>query len=283
MRELFSKFNTPHIVTPKLALFARDYDRRYNTWYLDNCCGQHMVGSKRFISNAIMTPTVTYIIVANNNLLRASAQGIVVLKAHRNKTHITLNDVLLVQNLRFNLLLAAQLMNGRVQLSTNSTSRDIILRYEAPDKPRKQIGRAHSENGVNVLDFDVLNCSVDSNELIDLVPLCFEHIHCSEWKHPDRRPWVPHHLHPREVVLHNPDLDGICRDCHTPTTSTTAIVGRGLAAIAEAERSAPPCERMSALEFEVATKRVFGIGSLLGNTLAAARRDPARAQSRNLQ
>ncbi|CAI5485134.1 unnamed protein product [Closterium sp. Yama58-4] len=257
-REQFLKFDTPHIVTPRLALLARDDNKRYNTWYLDSCCGQHMVGSERYISNAIPTPTVTYVTVANNTHLRASAQGIVVLKARGSRTHITLNDVLIVQNLCFNLLSAAQLMDCGVDLSTDRATRDILLHYEARNFPRRQIGRAHSENGVYVLDFDIPDCSGDSHELIDLVPLRFEHIHRRDWKHPDGRPWVPHHPHPRETALHNPNPDGICRDCHTPTTSTSAIAGRGLAAIAEAEHNAPPEEGMSQLELEIATHGVFG-------------------------
>ncbi|CAI7886780.1 unnamed protein product [Closterium sp. NIES-54] len=257
-REKFLKFDTPHIVTPRLALLARNNNRRYNTWYLDSCCGQHMVGSERYISNAVSTPAVTYVTVANNTSLRVSAQGIVVLKARGSRMHITLNDVLIVQNLRFNLLSAAQLMDCGVDLSSEPETRDILLHYTMPNKTRKQIGRAHSENGVYILDFGIPDCNCDSQELIDLVPLRFEHIHHHDWKHPDGRPWVPHHAHPHEVALHDLDPDGICGDCHTPTASTSAIAGRGLAAIAEAEREAPPEEGLSNLELETATRIVFG-------------------------
>ncbi|CAI7871473.1 unnamed protein product, partial [Closterium sp. NIES-54] len=112
----------------------------------------HMVGSERYISNAVSNPAVTYITVANNTRLRASAQGIVVLKARGSRTHITLNDVLIVQNLRFNLLSAAQLMDCGVDLSTDSETRDILLHYTMLNKTRKQIGRAHSENGIYTKD-----------------------------------------------------------------------------------------------------------------------------------
>ncbi|CAI7767069.1 unnamed protein product [Closterium sp. NIES-53] len=188
----------------------------------------------------------------------ACAQGIVVLKARGSRTPITLNDVLIVRNLRFNLLSAAQLMDCEVDLSTNPETRDILLHFTMRNKTRKQIGRAHSENGFYILDFSILDCSGDSQELIDLVPLRFEHIHHRDWKHPDGRLWVPHHPHPRELVLHDPDPDGICRDCLTPTASTSAIAGRGLAAIAEAEREAPPGEGLSHLELKTTTHVVFG-------------------------
>ncbi|CAI7884036.1 unnamed protein product [Closterium sp. NIES-53] len=217
-----------------------------------------MVGSEHYISNAVSTPTTTYVTVANNTRLRASAQGIDVLKARGSRTHITLNDVLIVQNLCFNLLSAAQLMDCGVDLSTDPETRDILFHFTMPNKTRKHIGRAHSKNGRYILDFDIPDCSSDSQELIDLVPLRFEHIHHRDWKHPDERPWVPHHPHPRELALHDPDLDGICRDCQTPTASTSAISGRGLAAIAEAEQEAPPGEGLSHLELETAMDVAFG-------------------------
>ncbi|CAI7839628.1 unnamed protein product, partial [Closterium sp. NIES-54] len=218
----------------------------------------HMVGSERYISNAIPTPADTYVTVANKTRLRASAQGIVVLKARGSRTHITSNDVLIVQNLRFNVLSVAQLMDCGVDLSIDPDTRDILLHYTTTNKSRKRIGRAHSGNGVYILTFDIPNCSGDSQELIDLVPTRFEHIHHRDWKHPDGRPWVPHHLHPRELALHDPDPDGICRDCHTPTASMSAIADRGLAAIAEAEREAPPEEGLSHIELKTATRVVFG-------------------------
>ncbi|CAI7807978.1 unnamed protein product [Closterium sp. NIES-53] len=257
-REQFLKFDTPHIVTPRLALLARNDNRRYNTWYLDSCCGQHMVGYEHYISNAVSTPAVTYVTVANNTRLRASAQGIVVLKARGSRTHITLNDVLIVRNLRFNLLSAAQLMDCGVDLSTEHETCDNLLHYTMPNKTRKQIGRAHSENGVYILDFRIPDCSGDSQELINLDPLRFEHIHHRDSKHQDGRPWVPHHAHPHKVALHDPDPDGICRDCHTPTSSTNIIASRGLADIAEAEGEAPPEEGLSNVELETATRVVFG-------------------------
>ncbi|CAI7815543.1 unnamed protein product [Closterium sp. NIES-53] len=149
-------------------------------------------------------------------------------------------------------------MDCRVELSTDLRTRDILLHYTASTKARRQIERAHSESRVYILDFNIPDCIGDSNELLDLVPLRFEHIHRSDWKHPDGRPWVLHHPHPHKLALHYPNPDGVCRDYHPPTTSTSAIAGRGLAAIAEAERLAPPEEGMSAMELEIATPSIFG-------------------------
>ncbi|CAI7904612.1 unnamed protein product [Closterium sp. NIES-53] len=148
-------------------------------------------------------------------------------------------------------------MDCGVDLSTDPETHDILLHFTMPNKMRTQIERAHSENGVYILDFSIPDCSSDSQELIDIVPLRFEHIHHCSWKHPDGRPWVPHHPHPHELALHDPNPDGICRDCHTPTASTSAITGRGLGAIAKAEQEAPPGEGLSHLELETATRVVF--------------------------
>ncbi|CAI7777312.1 unnamed protein product, partial [Closterium sp. NIES-53] len=49
-----------------------------------------------------------------------------------------------------------------------------------------------------------------------------------------------------------------CMDCHMPTASTSAIAGRGLAAIAKAEREAWLEEGRSNLEFKIATRGIFG-------------------------
>ncbi|CAI7775819.1 unnamed protein product [Closterium sp. NIES-53] len=138
-----------------------------------------MIGSERFVSNAVSTPTVTYVSVANNTHLHASAQGIVVLKAHGSRTHITLKDMLIVHNLCFNLLSAAQLMDCGAELSTDLRMRDILLHYTALAKARRQIGRAHSESGVCILDFDIPDCSGNTDEFVDLIPLRFEEIHRS--------------------------------------------------------------------------------------------------------
>ncbi|CAI7817546.1 unnamed protein product [Closterium sp. NIES-54] len=155
VREQFLKVYTPHIVTLRLALLACNDNRRYSTWYLYSCYGQHMVGSERYISNAVSTPAVTYVSVANNTRLRASAQGIVLLKARGIRTHITLNGMPIVQN-----LIAAQLMDCGVNLSTEPKTRDILLHYTMPNKSRKQFGRARSKNGIYILDFSILHCSV---------------------------------------------------------------------------------------------------------------------------
>ncbi|CAI7834896.1 unnamed protein product [Closterium sp. NIES-53] len=150
-------------------------------------------------------------------------------------------------------------MDRGVDISTDPETRDILLHFTSPNKARKHIERAHSENGVYILDFDIPDCNGDLQELIDLIPLHFEHIHHHDWNLPDGRPCVPHHPHLRELALHDPDPDGICRDCHTPTTSTSTIAGCGLAAIAKAEREALPEEGLSNLELETATRVIFGM------------------------
>ncbi|CAI7791713.1 unnamed protein product [Closterium sp. NIES-53] len=167
------------------------------------------------------------------------------------------NESLMAYGVLLRNMSPAKQLSIRSYKTTSAPALDAWRHLNGMYQPKDSIGRAHSENGVYILDFDIPDCSGDSQELIDLVPLRFEHIHHCDWKHPDGRPWVPHHPHPRELALHDPDPDGICRDCHTPTASTSAIAGRGLAAIAEAEREAPSEEGLSNMELETATRVVF--------------------------
>ncbi|CAI7873763.1 unnamed protein product [Closterium sp. NIES-54] len=86
--------------TMNFALSAQNRADANNMWYLDSCCGQHMVGSKRFISNACRISQPTVVTVANNQQLKARECGIVVLKAHNIDVHTTFNDVLIIQDLK---------------------------------------------------------------------------------------------------------------------------------------------------------------------------------------
>ncbi|CAI7923588.1 unnamed protein product [Closterium sp. NIES-53] len=47
-------------------------------------------------------------------------------------------------------------------------------------------------------------------------------------------------------------------DCHTRSSLTSAIAGRGLATISKAERFAPPGEGISTMELEIATRNIYG-------------------------
>ncbi|CAI5474475.1 unnamed protein product [Closterium sp. Yama58-4] len=250
------------LVTPRLALLLRNNNNKdnYNTWYLDSCCGQHMVGSTRYVSNLNRAPA-TFVTVANSHQLRANSQGIVVLQARDSNTHISFNDVLYVPDLRFNLLSAGQLRDCGVILTTDLATRDLILTYAPPDTPPesfKYLGRARSINGIYVLDFDVPSCEASSDELVDLVPLEFAFMNEESWQHPDGRPWIRRSPHPREINLHNPDINGLCTTCHTPAASRTEQVEREFVAIQEAESAEEEPTGMTEEELAVSTYRIFG-------------------------
>ncbi|CAI7775790.1 unnamed protein product [Closterium sp. NIES-53] len=65
------------ITTPKIAGIARRNRENYNTLYLDSCCGQHMVGSPKFISESKHMRRPCEITIANNNRLKAYEIGAV--------------------------------------------------------------------------------------------------------------------------------------------------------------------------------------------------------------
>ncbi|CAI7885322.1 unnamed protein product [Closterium sp. NIES-53] len=207
--------------TPNRAFSAQNRTDAYNTWYLDSCCRQHMVGSKCFISNArsILQPTI--VMVANNQQLEARACGIIVLKARDNEIHITLNDVLVMRDLKYKLLSYKQLVHGSVLMSTDPESRCILMHwkdYSVRNRPR-YIGKAYPDNGVYILDFHIPDCCFDSGDLIDLQPQ--RAVWPQEFSHLNGRPWVKHHAYHREIDLHAPGHDGLYRNCHTPTAFTT--------------------------------------------------------------
>ncbi|CAI7850812.1 unnamed protein product [Closterium sp. NIES-54] len=175
--------------TPNLALSAQHRADSYNTWYLDSCCRQQMVGSKRFISNARPIPEPTIVSVANNQQLAARACGIVVLKVLDNKIHITLNDVLIVRDLRHNLLSYEQLVNSGVLMTTDPETRCILMHwkdYSCPTVKPHYIGKARADNDVYILDFDVPDCHADSGDPVDLQPQLVTDPH--GLTHPDGRP-----------------------------------------------------------------------------------------------
>ncbi|CAI5477866.1 unnamed protein product [Closterium sp. Yama58-4] len=220
-----------------------------------------MVGSQRYISNVITTPTATYVTVANNNQLPANAQGIVMLQVRDNNTHFTFNDVLYVPNLRLNLLSAGQLSDCGVTFTTDPLTRDLELYFAPPDTPvedRKYLGRARSIIGVYVLDFDLPDCRATLDELADLIPLDFAHKSENSWNHLDVPPWIRRNPHPGEMNIYSPGPDGRCTSCFTPTVSRTEKVEREVAAIEEAESDAPPTKGMTEIELATASYRVFG-------------------------
>ncbi|CAI7915287.1 unnamed protein product [Closterium sp. NIES-53] len=212
----------PYRNTPNLLLSVQHIGNIYNTWYLDSYCGQHMVGSKRFISTARPIPQPIVVAVANNQQIKARSCGIVVLKAHDSDIHVTLNDVLIVRDLRYNLMSYEQLSNSGVLMTTDPKTRCIRMHwkdYSRPATKPRYIEKARADNDVYVLDFDIPDCCADSGDPINLQPQLIIDPHALA--HPDGCPWDKHHAHRREIDLHAPGLDGLCRNYRTPTASTT--------------------------------------------------------------
>ncbi|CAI7753415.1 unnamed protein product [Closterium sp. NIES-54] len=132
-----------------------------------------MVGSKRFISNARPIPQPTVVTVANNLQLETRSCGIVVLKAHDNDIRITLNDVLIVSDLKNNLLSYKQLLHSGVLVSTGPKIWRILVHwkdYIVRDGKPHYIGKACPDNGVYILDFNIPDCRANYGDLIDLQP-----------------------------------------------------------------------------------------------------------------
>ncbi|CAI7905742.1 unnamed protein product [Closterium sp. NIES-53] len=87
------------VATPKIAGIVRRNREEYNTWYLDSRCGQHMVGSPRFISTSKNMRRPCEITVANNGRLKAYDIGEICLEAEDTCFTIHIGDVLAVPDL----------------------------------------------------------------------------------------------------------------------------------------------------------------------------------------
>ncbi|CAI7869959.1 unnamed protein product [Closterium sp. NIES-54] len=140
-----------------------------NTWYLDNCCGQHMCSSEnRFIVNQRRLENPVVVTVANNQRLTAHWMGSNVLDSVEEDFSLHLNEVLLVPQLGFNLMSSAQLMTNGITLLGEPGN--FTLKYG-----EKKLGTAVEQNGVFVLNFIPERTTADSDNIISLGP----------WEHRD--------------------------------------------------------------------------------------------------
>ncbi|CAI7799941.1 unnamed protein product [Closterium sp. NIES-54] len=151
-----------HHITPKLANLAKTR-KEVNTWYLDSCCGQHMVSSDVFILNRDRLFNEVEITVANNQTIYARSRGQVQMESHDTSYCIHISDVLIVPKLRYNLLSLHQLMKCGVGMQT--TEDEMHLIYNGIF-----IGKATSVEGVFVLDFESPRTSGDNEHILVLDP-----------------------------------------------------------------------------------------------------------------
>ncbi|CAI7903181.1 unnamed protein product [Closterium sp. NIES-53] len=202
-----------HHITPKLADLAKTR-KEVNTWYLDSYCGQHMVSSDVFILSRERLFNEVEITVANNQTIYARSRGQVQLESHDTSYCIHISDVLIVPELRYNLLSLHQLMKCGVGLQT--TKDEMHLIYNGIF-----IGKATIVECVFVLDFESPRTSGDNEHILVLDP--------------PGHPSPPRWSHPEETDYQQPGLDGTFRALAVSVASTTNPAETGPQAVEEGE------------------------------------------------
>ncbi|CAI7777180.1 unnamed protein product [Closterium sp. NIES-54] len=187
-----------HHITLKLTNLAKTR-KEVNKWYLDSCCGQHMVSSSVFILNCEELFNEVEITVANSHTIYARSRGQIQLESHDTGYCIHISDVLVVPELQYNLLTLDQLMKCGVAVQT--IENELHLIYD------EIIGKATTEGGVFVLDFESPNTSGDNQHIIVLDPP----------GHPSPPTWS----HPEETNYQRRGHDGTFRALAVPVASTT--------------------------------------------------------------
>ncbi|CAI7930818.1 unnamed protein product [Closterium sp. NIES-54] len=163
-----------HHITPKLTNLAKARKEVYK-WYMDSCCGQHMVSSSIFILNSEELFNEVEITIINSLTIYARSRGQIQLESYDTGYCIHISDVLVVPELQYKLLSLDQLMKCGVVLQT--TENELHLIHDG-----NFIGKATSEGGVFVLDFESPKTSGDNQHIIVLDPP--GHPSPPTWSHP---------------------------------------------------------------------------------------------------
>jgi hypothetical protein len=78
-----------------------------NTWLMDSGCSRHMTGDKKWFSSLIPLSHKEYVIFGDDKKGKVLGTGVI-----KVNNHFTLNDVALVDKLRYNLLSISQLVDA---------------------------------------------------------------------------------------------------------------------------------------------------------------------------
>jgi hypothetical protein len=78
-----------------------------NTWLMDSGCSRHMTGDKKWFSSLIPLSHKEYVIFGDDKKGKVLGTGVI-----KVNNHFTLNDVALVDKLRYNMLSISQLVDA---------------------------------------------------------------------------------------------------------------------------------------------------------------------------
>jgi hypothetical protein len=77
-----------------------------NKWLMDSGCSRHMIGNKKYFSDLIPLSHMEYVTFRDDK--KGKVLGIGIIKVN---DYFTLNDVALVDKLKYNMLFVSQLVN----------------------------------------------------------------------------------------------------------------------------------------------------------------------------
>jgi hypothetical protein len=92
-----------------------------NKWLMDSGCSRHMTGDKKWFSSLTPLSHKEYVTFGNDK--KGKVLGIGVIKVN---DHFTLNDVALVDRLRYNLLSVSQLVDADLSVLFNKSDSRVL-------------------------------------------------------------------------------------------------------------------------------------------------------------
>jgi hypothetical protein len=85
-------------------------------WLIDSSCSRHMTGDKKWFSSLTPLSHKEYVIFGNNKKGKVLDTGII-----KVNSHFTLNDVTLVDKLKYNLFSISQLVDADLDVFFHKT------------------------------------------------------------------------------------------------------------------------------------------------------------------
>jgi hypothetical protein len=92
-----------------------------NKWLMDSDCSRHMTGNKKWFSSLIALPHKEYVTFGDDK--KGKVLGTDIIKVN---DYFTLNDVTLVDKLRYNLLSVSQLIDADLDVLFHKSSSQVL-------------------------------------------------------------------------------------------------------------------------------------------------------------
>jgi hypothetical protein len=92
-----------------------------NTWLIDSGCSRHMTGDKKWFSNLIPLSHKECVTFGDDKKGKVAGTGVI-----KVNDHFTLNDVALMDKLRYNMLFVSQLIDADLDVLFTNMAREFL-------------------------------------------------------------------------------------------------------------------------------------------------------------